>query len=350
VQRLVVRADGWKAIGAGHLMRCLALAHEWRQQGGTVTFVTHCDSDALAARLAAGCDELVRLLAPPPSPADLPLLAAVLGRYPGAPVVLDGYGFDATYHDRVRVGGHPLLVIDDHAHLPSYNATWVLNQNAVASPELYRRLGSSATLLLGPSFSLLRGEFAAYQDWTRPRTDVARRVLVTLGGSDPDNVTAVALRAAAAAAAGSPDATVRVIAGHSNPNVDDLRALAAALSPACEVVQGADDMPAQMVWADLAISAAGTTSWELAYMQLPALLITTADNQGTNAAALERRGVARDMGRPDAELAERVARAMAPLMSSRAIRARMARAGRALVDGRGAGRVVAALASHPGDS
>jgi UDP-2,4-diacetamido-2,4,6-trideoxy-beta-L-altropyranose hydrolase len=92
--RLIVRADGSNAVGAGHLMRCLALTHAWRARGGAVTFVSYCESDALAQRLAAASDELLRLPAPHPSDADRARLLEVADRHPGATVALDGYGFD----------------------------------------------------------------------------------------------------------------------------------------------------------------------------------------------------------------------------------------------------------------
>ena len=341
--RLLVRADGWNAIGAGHVMRCLALAHAWRAQGGTVTFISFCDSDALAARLRAGCDHMVRLDHPHPSESDRVRLLEVAAQHPGSPVVLDGYGFDASYHRPLRMGGHPLLLLDDHVHQPSYDADWVLNQNALAKPELYRRLGSAAKLLLGPSFALIRGEFVAYHSWVRPPVEVARRVLVTLGGSDPGNVTQDVVRGAALAS--EPDWLVRIIVGHSNSNMASLMALVATQKLPFEISRAVDDMPAQMRWADLAISAAGSTIWELAYMQVPALLIKTADNQGTNSKDLDTKGVARDLGCPDGDLVERVGRGLRELSPDGARRAEMARAGRALVDGLGARRVIEVIAA-----
>jgi UDP-2,4-diacetamido-2,4,6-trideoxy-beta-L-altropyranose hydrolase len=338
---LLIRADGHRAIGAGHVMRCLALASAWRARGGAVTFITFCDSDALAARLRAGCDELVRFGQPGPSDDDRARLRAVAAAHPGAIVVLDGYGFTAPYHHMVRTAGHPLLVLDDHAHLAGYDVDWILNQNTIASPALYHGRVANASLLLGPSFALLRGEFAAYRDWLRsPRSD-AHKLLVTLGGSDPDNVTRDVVLAVATVS--GPDTVVRVVAGHSNAHAAGLKELCARQRFSCEVLQGVDDMPAQMIWADLAISAAGSTIWELAYMQLPALLITTADNQGTNAAGLQARSVARDVGRPDGQLGARLAASLRELAHAGGRLTDMATAGRALVDGRGAERVVDAL-------
>ena len=339
--RLLVRADGSTAVGAGHVMRCLALAQAWRERGGDLTFISYCESDALAARLRGASDELVRLPAPHPSDADRTRLLELSARHPAATVVLDGYGFDVSYHQPLRAAGHRLLILDDHAHQPRYDADWILNQNTIATPDLYEGHAAGARLLLGPSFALLRSEFVEHAGWTRPALSRVRHVLVTLGGSDPDNVTLNVLRGVAAAV--SPDAHVRVIAGHSNTHGESLRAFAAAQPFDCVILEGVDDMPAEMMAADVAVSAAGTTTWELAFLQLPALIVTTADNQGTNAAVLEQRGVAHDLGRPDAHLSDRVARALRELSVDGPRMHAMATAGRALVDGLGAQRVVATL-------
>jgi len=341
--QLVIRADGHRAIGAGHVMRCLALAEAWRRRGGTVTFVVFADSDRLAERLRAGCDALVRLERPHPSPADGVRLLEVAAVHPGAPVVLDGYGFDGAYHQMVRAAGHPLLVLDDHAHLPAYDVDWVLNPNALASPALYRRQGSRAALLLGPTYALLRAEFLAWKDWVRPApASGARHFLVSLGGSDPRNVTWRMLQGMAGALGSVQGAQVRIVVGHSNPNAGDLRAYAAGAPFGCEVLIGVDDMPAQMTWADLALGAAGVTTWEMAYMQLPSLLATVADNQGTNAALVAAREAARDLGGLDAGLEARIADAVRALLGDSRALSVMAAAGRALVDGGGAARVAEA--------
>ena len=126
---LLIRTDANSHIGTGHLMRCLALAQAWQSQGGEAVFVTECNSEGLLRRLSEEGFQVISIERPHPDPADWWLTSKVLAVYPGAWVVLDGYHFDSSYQLHIKEAEHPLLVIDDKAHLDHYYADVVLNQN-----------------------------------------------------------------------------------------------------------------------------------------------------------------------------------------------------------------------------
>src|SRR6266852_3418015 len=83
---LTVRADAYGAIGIGHVMRCLALAQAWRESGGTVTFVSHCDDEGMFRRLEDECTKVVRLERLHLAGNDLDRLLEILAEQPGSPV------------------------------------------------------------------------------------------------------------------------------------------------------------------------------------------------------------------------------------------------------------------------
>src|SRR5205807_9904518 len=89
---------------------------------------------------------------------------------------------------------------------------------------------------------------------------------------------------------------VQVVLGFSNPHRESLEAAAAVSRHAVQLLDKVSDMPERMAWADGAISAAGSTCWELAFMGVPMLIIVTADNQRGSANALERREAAVNLG------------------------------------------------------
>ena len=81
--------------------------------------------------------------------------------------VLDGYHFDISFHKAVRAEGCRLLVIDDMAHLPVYEADIILNQNYGAE-KLDYNIDGSARLMLGTEYVFLRREFTRLEGRDRP--------------------------------------------------------------------------------------------------------------------------------------------------------------------------------------
>jgi UDP-2,4-diacetamido-2,4,6-trideoxy-beta-L-altropyranose hydrolase len=109
------------------------------------------------------------------------------------------------------------------------------------------------------------------------------------------------------------------------------------------MIENVSDLPELMVWADLAVTAGGSTCWELAYMGVPSLIIVIADNQRRNAEELDKRGIAQYLGRSGQITVESVAQGVMNLLSSFDARAEMSKRGRKVVDGSGAERIVKRL-------
>ena len=343
---LLIRADANARMGTGHLMRCLALAQGWKSQGGQVTFVTACKSDSLRQRLLDGGFEVVALRRSYPDAIDWDRTQQALAAHPDAWMVLDGYHFTPAYQRRVKEAGHPLLVIDDMAHLDYYYADVVLNQNINAG-ELHYACEPYTRLLLCTRYALLRSEFQACQTWRRQVPAIARRVLVTLGGGDPDNQTLKVIQALQRMAVD--DLEVTVIVGVSNPHFHTLQAAAHDLPCTVHLRQNVQNMPEMMAWADVAVSAGGSTCWELAFMELPNVILVVAENQRGIAAGLDKAGAALNLGWYTEVTSGQMAGALLALLSDYDLRLRMSRLGRELVDGLGIQRVIKVLQTQPGD-
>jgi RimJ/RimL family protein N-acetyltransferase len=221
----------------------------------------------------------------------------------------------------------------------------VLNQNISAREELYAQCDKTTQLLLGPRFALLRREFADHRGWTRNIPERATKLLVTLGGADADNVTKKVIDAL-----GGSGLEVKVVVGGSNPHLEVLRqaAEAATTGATCvELIVNTSDMLGLMQWADVAVAAGGSTSWEIAFTGLPALFIILAENQEENALELERQGFGLCIGRHLDFDADAFRLSINCLADDTALRADFAAHGRGMVDGLGAHRVVSLLKGEP---
>lgn len=275
---LIVRADADPEIGTGHVMRCLSLAQAWQDTGGEVVFAAADLPFSLIARLEREKILFEQVRATVGSLGDANHTAEIVRRVDAEWVVVDGYRFPSYYYEYLRESGFKVLALDDMAHLERYPVDVVLNQNLSATASVYHgRVEDDTELLLGPSYSLLRREFRMAKRRIRATAGSPRRVLVSFGGGDAVNFTGEILRNLIRS--GRKDLDVVVLAGAANPNVPELRQLASTAPFSCVVQVNVENVAAVMNWADVAISAAGSTVWELAGMNVPALIGGFEENQ-----------------------------------------------------------------------
>lgn len=343
-KHLVIRADGDSQVGVGHLMRCLALAQAWHDVGGEVTFVTTCTNDLLLDRIRAEGFTILSTSRVYPDIHDWEHTQSALLSSADSWLVLDGYNFDDYYQRMVKATGNPLLVIDDMATLSDYSADIVLNQNVFANRLKYTR-SRDTRLLLGPRYALLRREFGARIGGERAVSDSARKVLVTLGGADAPNCTLRILHALSELQAEG--LQVKAVVGMNNSHSGMLRKDIEKYSMPLTVVFNPADIAELMLWADVAVSAAGTTALELASLGVPTAVVAIAENQRATADEMGRAGSAYKLGFhqeiDDSVLAER----LRDFLSDSARLNEMGKRAQSMVDGEGAARVVMQMAGSP---
>lgn len=318
-------------MGTGHVMRCLSLAQAWQDMGGTVTLLSRDLPLWLAERMRAEGISL-RSLSPGVDDAAETARAAAEADW----AVLDGYQFDESFCDHVVSQAGHTLMLDDFGQLQHYTAELVLNQNISASEALYEGRGPRSAFLLGCSHALLRREFRQ----SPPLEDASarcERVLVTLGGSDPDNVTSKVIGALAML----PDLEAKVIVGAVNPRRGALQQMCLATGGRITVVPPVEQMTPLMDWAQLAVSAGGTSVLELASRGLPTVLIAIADNQTDICRTMHERGIMTSCGWHEDVTTSGLAEVLRQAASeaSSAQRRSFRERGMKLVDGRGALRV-----------
>jgi len=308
---IVFRADASIDIGTGHVVRCLTLADALRDRGGAnCRFVSRaCDGHLIDRVRARGYDVLP--LAEPDVPTcrsnvverarpahaawlatdfdtDGRQTAEAIGIAPIDWLVVDHYALDASWESRLRARCRHLMVIDDLADRP-HDCDLLLDQNLGRTVEDYAALvPQGCEVLAGPRYALLRPEFAELRERALSRREAPNlgQLLITMGGVDKDDVTSRVLRALRSVALPS-DCRLIVVMGPSAPWLDTVRAVAHTLPWPTEVLVDVSDMARLMAEADLAIGAAGSTSWERCCLGLPSLLVVLADNQIRIADALE---------------------------------------------------------------
>jgi UDP-2,4-diacetamido-2,4,6-trideoxy-beta-L-altropyranose hydrolase len=339
--QVVFRVDASTQIGTGHVMRCLALAQAWQDTQGQPIFIMANPIPALEERLKSEGMKVVHLAAEPGSLADAQETAALAHQFEANWVVVDGYQFGSEYQQTIKNSGLNLLFIDDYGHAEHYYADVVLNQNISAEEEWYQHREPYTQLLLGTRYTLLRREFWQWQGWQRTVPPVAKKVLVTLGGADPDNITLKVIQSLQIVEVEELEAVV--VVGGSNPHYENLKMAVLDSGYPIQLQRNVTNMPELMAWADVAISAGGSTCWELAFMGLPSILLILADNQRAIAEKLATLNLAVNLGWHQDATIEQIGLALQELIGDRPKRETMSKKGRELVDGNGARRVVSEM-------
>jgi UDP-2,4-diacetamido-2,4,6-trideoxy-beta-L-altropyranose hydrolase len=335
---LVIRADASTEIGSGHVMRCLALAEAWQDAGGKVLFVFAKEAPALEKRITSEGMDITHIPEVPGSISDAVTTIRIAQEFQAEWIVVDGYHFSTGYQKLIKDSGLSLLFIDDYGHADHYYANIVLNQNIYAARSIYSSIESGTILLLGTQYALIRREFLRIGGpKERNNPPAASKILVTFGGSDAEKITFYWIEVLQQIMAQKIE--VIVVIGGSNPDYDIYRQLLLD-QPGFSIRQSVDTMPELMEWADIAISAGGSTVWELAYMGVPSIIQPIADNQKPTADCLRYEGIALVVsGVADCDPHTALV-TVQNFLASPDIRDRMSRKMKALVDGQGTDRII----------
>jgi UDP-2,4-diacetamido-2,4,6-trideoxy-beta-L-altropyranose hydrolase len=349
--QIAFRTDASLQIGTGHVMRCLTLADSLRKRGATCIFVCRAHTGHLLQLIEQRGHATVALPAGEDTyqaPAD-PTHAAWLGAHWSADaeqtrqalgnalvdwLVVDHYALDRRWEQTLRPHCRKLMVIDDLADRP-HDADLLLDQNlGRASNDYDGLLAPHTQTLIGPRYALLRPEFAQWRAYSLERREQAqlRNLLITMGGVDKDNATGQVLQALQSCELPE-DLRITVVMGPHAPWLGQVQTLAARMQWPTQVLVGVSNMAQLMANSDLAIGAAGSTSWERCCLGLPAIQLVLALNQQSINAALN------DVGAVTSVIAERLQTGLKQFLSQKKILEElddMSCAARAVCNGQGA--------------
>jgi UDP-2,4-diacetamido-2,4,6-trideoxy-beta-L-altropyranose hydrolase len=321
--------DAGPEVGGGHVMRSLTLAGALEGQGAICRFAA---PPPVAPILAAFAPHMVQVPAASTAASDL---AEALARERFDAVVFDHYGLAEPDH-RLIGRGKPALALDDLADRP-LGADLILDSGPNRRAEDYDGLiPEAARLLLGPQYAPVRPEFAALRDkalaW---RGEPVGRVLVSLGLTDVGGITG---RVVERLRPKVTEVAIDVVLGAEAPS---LRSLAKIARRDIRIVLHVDSpqMANLTAQADIAIGAAGSSTWERCTLGLPTLMLILADNQRPAARTLAERGAALVLDPAAADFDAAFDRALMRLTTDAALRRQLAAASAELCDGRGAPRV-----------
>jgi UDP-2,4-diacetamido-2,4,6-trideoxy-beta-L-altropyranose hydrolase len=296
--RIVIRADASTRIGTGHVMRCLTLAQALIELGHQCVFVQRAHVGNLlqfVAERGVGVESLPTsenthtyqndgdyaawLGASQQEDADQTL--AAIGENKPDWLVVDHYSLDVIWEERLLPHVGNMLALDDMANR-SHACQLLLDQNFGATKQKYQeKIEPNCTVLAGANYALLSPEFARRRDSSLERrrgNNQVHNILISMGGVDADNYTGRIVDQLARMPLDE-DLDLVIILGATSPHIDSVRQSITKLSCRAVLKVGVSDVAELMAEADLAIGAAGTTSWERCCLGLPTIQLVVAENQ-----------------------------------------------------------------------
>lgn len=306
---IVFRVDGSSRIGVGHVMRCLALAQEFRTLGAKVEFICRrhtgnlirqIEQDgflvhalpSLKDRPTSDCQTSVGDLRPEDwlsvsVDQDIFETSSIVKRQEPDWLVIDHYGIDIHWESQLHELVPKIMVIEDLTNR-SHNCEVILNQNFFSRKfDQYRgRIPPDCVHFVGPEFALLRPEFIQARLQRQQTGKCVERVLLFFG-ADPPNVTTALLITLS-----HPDfdhLKVDVVLSAGSIHRDAV-AKAVAKHPNARLHIQTEEISALMIESDLCIGAGGVSMLERLCVGLPSLVVTIASNQERSSLELFREG------------------------------------------------------------
>ncbi|WP_312485913.1 UDP-2,4-diacetamido-2,4,6-trideoxy-beta-L-altropyranose hydrolase [Stutzerimonas nitrititolerans] len=364
---VVFRADASLQMGTGHVMRCLTLADALTAAGARCEFIcrTHPGNlldlirskgyiahelsirQGMSGAGVSGCktesgehasahSHWLGASQAEDAAACVPILAELQPDW----LIVDHYALDVRWEQALKPHYRRLMVIDDLADRP-HACDLLLDQTYGRQDEDYRAwVPNDCQILCGSQYALLRPEFAARRPYSLQRRvrPQLRQLLISMGGVDKDNATGRVLEALRDCPLPG-DCRITVVMGSTAPWLKEVKQQTLSLPWPSQVLVGVSDMARLMADSDLAIGAAGATSWERCCLGLPTAMVVLAENQRCIAQALSNNGAA--------QLIPITGLESQPIITNRLINPRtlssMSLAAAAVTDGLGAERVIGNL-------
>jgi UDP-2,4-diacetamido-2,4,6-trideoxy-beta-L-altropyranose hydrolase len=362
--RIAIRVDASRAMSLGHLTRCLTLADALRVRGAEIVFLCAPSiedwRDMIADRghalrvLELAAREVKDDERGAPAHADwLPwgwrsdaeaTLAALVEMHPVEQLVVDHYALDERWEQAVRAGAPRIIAVDDLADR-RHDCDLLLDHNAQdLTRDRYADLvPPAARRLIGPRYALLRPQFAAARG-EHSRDGGVGRALVFMSATDAKGATLLALDALARGRLAS--IPVDIVIGRACQHLMAIEARAAERGQTTVHVD-TTDMAVLCSGADLAIGAGGVAALERCCLGLPTITLSIAANQEAGLAALDAAGAVRHLGAFEAWSGPALAREIESLIGDRLAMSSLAKNAEAIVDGVGADRCAARIATRP---
>lgn len=344
MDKVYIRVDGNEIIATGHVMRCLSIADALRRLDCEAVFVV---ADDRPREMIESRGFLVEVLDTVWNELDTETekMCAYISRNSVELLLLDTYFATREYLNAISSRTN-VIYIDD-LRLFAYDVASIIHYSPFGRREeyleIYKNEEKLPKILCGSAYIPLREEFSDIACQVRENVS---KVLVTTGGTDQLNVAGSLMNLFLGNKA-LEGLEYHIIIGCFHSNRAGLRALANEHENIF-IHENVRNMSEYMKCCDVAISAGGTTLYELCASGIPTICLEVADNQ--NGAAIwqeeDYMAYAGNAYKDISACAVNCEKALLEYIADYDMRKRRSKRMQQLVDGRGAYRIAEYIISE----
>jgi len=327
--KVFIVTEGSINLGYGHITRCRSLYQAFREKDVSPEFVINGDKDV-------GCflgDEEYRIFNWLDNGKDLFSLVQNADI-----VIVDSYLANFEFYKMISEMAKIPVYLDDNNRI-NYPRGIILN-GSIGAENMKYPLKEKKVYLLGVKYVALRRVF-----WSTPEKEIrneARKVMITVGGSDNENVSPQILKILID---NFPALIKHMVIGKGFRNSAEIEKLKDA-NTIMHYYPDAEKMKNIMLDSDIAISAAGQTLYELARIGVPTIALYVAENQLCNIKGWEKVGFVINAGsHRDTSFSSKISRGIEDIMGFDE-RVSFSNAGRNLVGGNGSRLIIENLLNY----
>jgi UDP-2,4-diacetamido-2,4,6-trideoxy-beta-L-altropyranose hydrolase len=317
-QRVAIRADGGHEIGYGHLVRTMVLAKELEDQGHRVEYFT---------KTPKALDEISQVKFSKTEVRSEEDFLEKLGGTDIEVVITDHYEICADFQEEIRERCETYLAISDDVRF-KFCCDILVNNNIYAKGLDYEFCGKSPEKLFGTDYILLRDEFQKIAREKQDLKDEVNSALIMMGGGDPNGFTPKVMDILSRY-----DFRKTVIIGPGFGNKEEIREISSE-NENFELKENPSNIAEIMEESDIAVSATGTSVYELIATETPFIGIPQTANQGPVAESISREnlGVISEEDGLEENISE--------IISKNELRKNIQKNQRKRIDGKGAKRIL----------
>ena len=334
---ILFRADGNSIVCTGHIMRCLSIADAFRRRGEKCVFAI-ADDFPRELIVSRGYEAITLGTRYDSLEDEIEAMRSLISRLKPGNVILDTYFVTDKYMNSLNQICN-LIYIDDLAAFP-YPCSALVNYNAYGPYLGYDALYDTGSTkkprqYLGVRYAPLREDFRDVEAHTQPER--VSNVLVSTGGADPRHIAVKMIRALLESEI---KYRYHFLVGSLNEDAEEISALSEN-NRNIIVHRNVKDMKTLMMECDIAVSAAGSTLYELCACGVPAITYVFADNQLLGAEAFQKLELMKSMGdiREICDYEKRILKEIDRLAADHSLRKEISERMQSMVDGHGADRL-----------